>query len=377
MKKTKKLVMWLLMLALVFSLTACGEEKDADEDKDDDKRTESVQEEDDKDEVKEDSKEESKEDEKITEDTETIGKADPVATAEPEATEAPKATEEPEATEEPAKEVIAGAMTAKEMLMQEKDAVDTSAKMIMDVEVALSMQGMTMDLLLTMDGVTMNTEDPYMVYADMDMKLNMMGEEQAIKTTTYTVEEDGEIYTYTGTSETGWSKTATGMKLEDVLSTEQYNFGAFESIPDEQFELEAATQVVNDKEVYKINVLFTGQNFVDLIADMGGNIEELDTAMEEIESMGIDMSVISAECAYYVDVENYRIVKVDMTLLGLDKLFDDIMALAMAEGGEDMAEMDMKLEVRKCAISYDFLSYGDVEIPAMPDAALNAELVEY
>ncbi len=370
MKKTKKLGLWLLMLVLVFSLTACGEEKDADEDKDDDKRTESVQEEDDKDEVKEDSKEESKEEEKLGEDTEAIEKAEPVATAEPEA------TPEPEATEEPAKEVVAGAMTAKEMLMQEKDAVDTSSKYTMDVEAGLSMQGMTMDLSLTMDGVSMYTKEPYVVYADMDMKLNMMGEEQTIKTTTYTVEEDGEIYTYTGASDSGWYKTATGMKLEDVLATEQYNWGAFESIPDEQFELEDATQLVNGKEAYKINVLFTGQNFVDLIADMGNNIQELDSIMGEIENMGIDMSVISAECAYYIDVENYQCIRVDMTLLGLEKLFDDIMAIAMAEGGEDMAGMDMKLEVRKCTISYDFLSYGDVEIPAMPEAALNAELVE-
>ena len=371
MKKTKKLVMWLLMLALVFSLTACGEEKDADEDKDDEKRTESVQEEDDKDEVKEESKEESKEDEKITEDTETIAKAEPVATAEPEA------TPEPEATEEPAKEVVAGAMTAKEMLMVNKDAVDTSSKYVMDVEAALSMQGMTMDLSLTMDGVSMYTKDPYVVYADMEMKLNMMGEEQALKTTTYTVEEDGEIYTYAGTSETGWTKTATGMKLEDVLSTGQSTWGAFDSIPDEQFELEDATQLVNGKEAYKINVLFTGENFVDLIADMGNNIEELDTIMEEIDNMGIDFSVISAECAYYVDVETYECIRVDMNVLGLEKLFDDVMEIAMAEGGEDMAGMDMKLEIRKCAITYDFLSYGDVEIPAMPDAALNAELVEY
>ena len=82
--------------------------------------------------------------------------------------------------------------------------------------------------------------------------------------------------------------------------------------------------------------------------------------------------------AYFQQVQHgvYGRMALIMTLLGLEKLFDDIMAIAMAEGGEDMAGMDMKLEVRKCTISYDFLSYGDVEIPAMPEAALNAELVE-
>ncbi len=362
MKKTKKLGLWLLMLVLVFSLTACGEEKDTDEDKDDDKRTESVQEEDDK-----DSKEESEE--------ETAKAVEPEATAEPEA------TEEPKATEEPAKEVVAGALTAKDVLEKtdaaHKEQNMTSAKLLMDLEMSLATQGITLDMAMNMDGIYKYATDPYAVYAEADMSLNMLGETESVKITTYSVVEDGEIYSYANSGESGWMKTATGMKLEDALASNQSSFAAIYNLPEEELELESETQTLNDKEVYKVNVVFTGQTLMDMLEDMGENMEEVTASMDELSVLGVDMSVLSAECSYYIDTETFRIVKIEMDLLGLDKIFDDVVDAAMAEAGEEMEGMEFDINIGKCVVTYDILSYEPVEIPALPEEALNAEVYEY
>lgn len=369
MKKTKKLGLWLLMLVLVFSLTACGEEKDTDEDKDDDKRTESVQEEDDK-----DSKEESKD--ALKEETEEIDKV--VA---PEATEEPKATEEPQATEEPVKEVVAGALTAKDVLVKSQEAHQeqnmTSAKLLMDLEMSLAIQGVTMDMAMNMDGIYKYSTDPYVVYAEGDMVLDMMGETESIKTITYSVEEDGIVCNYTNSGDGVWMKIDSGMTLEDALAASKNNFDAIYNLPEEELELESETQMMNDKEVYKVNVLFTGQTLMDMVTDMSGDMEELTDALDELSALGVDMTVLSANASYYIDAESFRIVKIDMEILGMDKMFDDVMDAAMAEAGEEAEGMEFDINIGKCFMSYDILSYDPVEIPALPEEALNAEVYEY
>jgi len=268
MKKGKKLVLWLLMLVLVFSLTACGEEKDADEDKDDDKRTESVQEDD------KDSEEDS--------DDETT------KAVEPEVTEEPEATEEPKSTEEPAKEVVADALTAKDVLEKTREAHQeqnmTSAKLLMDLEMSLATQGITLDMAMNMDGIYKYSTDPYVVYAEGDMVLDMMGETESIKTITYSVEEDGIVCNYTNSGDGVWMKIDSGMTLEDALAASKNNFDAIYNLPEEELELESETQMMNDKEVYKVNVLFTGQTLMDMVTDMGGDMEELTDALDELSA---------------------------------------------------------------------------------------------
>jgi len=361
MKKGKKLVLWLLMLVLVFSLTACGEEKDADEDKDDDKRTESVQEDD------KDSEEDS--------DDETT------KAVEPEVTEEPEATEEPKSTEEPAKEVVADALTAKDVLEKTREAHQeqnmTSAKLLMDLEMSLATQGITLDMAMNMDGIYKYSTDPYVVYAEGDMVLDMMGETESIKTITYSVEEDGIVCNYTNSGDGVWMKIDSGMTLEDALAASKNNFDAIYNLPEEELELESETQMMNDKEVYKVNVLFTGQTLMDMVTDMGGDMEELTDALDELSALGVDMTVLSANASYYIDAESFRIVKIDMEILGMDKMFDDVMDAAMAEAGEEAEGMEFDINIGKCFMSYDILSYDPVEIPALPEEALNAEVYEY
>lgn len=367
MKKTKKLGLWLLMLVLVFSLTACGEEKDADEDKDDDKRTESVQEDD------KDSEEDS--------DDETTKAVEPEVTEEPKATEEPKVTEEPKATEEPVKEVMAGALTAKEVL-EKTDAAHkvqnmTSTKLLMDLEMTLTAEGLTMDMSMDMDGIYKYSTDPYAVYAESNMTMNVLGQTETVKTTTYTLEEDGKIYSYTNSGEIGWMKTDTGMTSEDVVTAGQAGFSSLYELPAEELELESETQTINDKEVYKLNVVFTGQTFMNMIEDMGEDVEELEATMDEIAAMGVDLSLLSAKGSYYIDTETFRIAKIEMEVLGLDKVFDNVMDEAMAEAGEEATGVEFDINIGKCAITYDILSYDPVEIPALPEEALNAEVYEY
>lgn len=361
MKKTKKLGLWLLMLVLVFSLTACGEEKDADEDKDDDKRTESVQEDD-------------KDSEEDSEDETTKA-------VEPEVTEEPEATEEPKPTEEPAKEVVADALTAKDVLVKTQEAHQeqnmTSAKLLMDLEMSLATQGITLDMAMNMDGIYKYSTDPYVVYAEGDMVLDMMGETESIKTITYSVEEDGNVCNYTNSGDGVWMKIDSGMTLEDALAASKNSFDAIYNLPEEELELESETQMLNDKEVYKVNVLFTGQTLMDMVTDMGGDMEELTDALDELSALGVDMTVLSANASYYIDAESFRIVKIDMEILGMDKMFDDVMDAAMAEAGEEAEGMEFDINIGKCFMSYDILSYDPVEIPALPEEALNAEVYEY
>lgn len=361
MKKCKKLGLWLLMLLLVFSLTACGEEKDT-EDEDDDKRTESVQEDDEK-----DDDEESEEVSKTVESEETKEE-------EPESTEAvaevetevvPEETEPIEEEDEDSSEAKA---VLENMIKASQENPMTSADLLLDLQMNMAMEGMSLDLGMKMDGDYMYSADPYTAYAKFVMELNVLGETQKMEMDTYIAEEDGVIYNYTN-SEGVWSKVDSGLTLEDALSN-QYGYAWLEKVSDVELKLDK--EDVNGKEAYKLNMIMTGNDIINLATTMTESVAEMEEVLGELETMGIDMSAISVDVTYYVDAENYQVSKIEMKMLGLDSLLEDIMALGAAQTGE---EMNYTMSISKCDMAFDNISYEPVEIPALPQEALDAAVV--
>ena len=89
----------------------------------------------------------------------------------------------------------------------------------------------------------------------------------------------------------------------------------------------------------------------------------------------MDISSLNVPVIYYIDAENYQIVRVELSLAGMNDMLNDILEQAMAESGEESYGMTMT--IIECEIVCSDISYDPVEVPELPDEAKTAVTVEY
>ena len=130
MKKSRKILVWLLMMVMVLSLVGCGEKKTIDSDDDNDKQVEDVKE-----------SEENEESDEATE-SEEVKESEPTEEPVAESSEEEKVTEEPvDAQEElSVKEIVDNMIEA----FQGKTI--TEAELLMDMDFGIEVQGVSMEM---------------------------------------------------------------------------------------------------------------------------------------------------------------------------------------------------------------------------------------
>ncbi len=345
MKKRRKILVWLLMMVMVLSLVGCGEKKTIDSDDDNDKQVEDVKE-----------SEENEESEESAE-SEEVKESEPTEEPVAESSEEEKVTEEPvDAQEElSVKEIVDNMIEA----FQGKTI--TEAELLMDMDFGIEVQGVSMEMETAMEGRVKVSMEPYKAYTELTINANVFGETESVSSVSYMVEEDGKLYTYMNSDETGWTKMDSGMDKEDLEQALEYGFDWLKEKGEDEFSLDEETHVINDRNAYKVSLVLTGNEMQKAMGNMyGANELFADSGLDEI-----DMSLINTPCSYYVDTENFSILKIEMDIEGMDKLLMD--TYANMEGAE---EMDINVSMDKCHMVYDKVSYDPVEVPELPEEAL-------
>lgn len=203
--------------------------------------------------------------------------------------------------------------------------------------------------------------EPYKAYTELTINANAFGQSESVSSISYIVEEDGKIYNYTNSDEAGWTKMDSGMDATDVEQALEYGFDWMREKGEDEFSLDEEPHVINGRNAYKVSLVLNGNEMQQAMGNMyGTNKLFADSGLGEI-----DMSLINTPCSYYVDTENFSILKIEMDIEGMDKLLMD--TYANMEGAE---EMDINVSIDKCHMVYDKVSYDPVEVPEVPEEAL-------
>ncbi len=358
MKKLKKLALWLMMLVLVFSLAACGEKEEEDSKKDRNERVEKRDDdEDDKDsDEDEDDADASKDDEDDAKDKEDSRD------------DSDKDAEDKDVVADPdSDEVDAEFVLNKMYEAASANGAISQANTNMELEMSISMEGVTIDIDMVSSGMTMLQMDPYKSYTYAEMTMTMIGQQETVVSESYIIAEDGKLVTYSYDGSTGlWSKADTGMSEADVAG-QSTNYAWMKEKPVSDYVIDTQLHNIGGRDAYKIEFDITGEEMNQSLSGMPGV-----TDMLSENGMGdIDMSALNVPTVYYIDAENYQILQMECNIEGMGEWMNEMMSLLGADAS--MADYQMDFNIGKCSMLYTDISYDPVEIPALPAEATGAQ----
>lgn len=257
-----------------------------------------------------------------------------------------------------------GKMTANEL------AVKTAAALISHpvtaVQVAadldLKMDAMGVSTVLGMDlGVDAKfSQEPYRQFTETTMKMNILSMEISEKNQSYTHLEDGKKVTYAHQdSLDAWLRHEAEPEDDSVQSAQKNFQDLIKKKALSDFVLADQTQQLDGREVYVLSCTFTG----DEIRSLADDFDELEDRFD-----GVDLSTLSVPVVSYIDVKSFLPVKMEMEFQGLNEALADAVKKSL---DLDMESLKMNVEVTAVKVVCNSFSYDPVDVPEVPQEALD------
>ena len=262
-----------------------------------------------------------------------------------------------------------GKMTAQTLAAKMAVAVAkkpmTQEKIVMEFEMSIGAQGITLNLDMDMTMDMIMSMDPYRAYTNMDMTMEMLGQSYSDSMEMYIQEEDGSMTTYSYTASADqWAKQT--VELTEDMKTVDYTW--LKEKAAEDLILAEETQTIGDHEVYVLSCTITGAEMQEMMSNVGSMQE----ALEEAGLSDFDMSALTVPMVMYIDTKTYLPVQMEMEIQGMSELMAGMMDALL---GEDAASLGMEIEIGKVTAVCTDIGYDDVEVPAVPQDALDAEAI--
>ena len=272
-------------------------------------------------------------------------------------------------------------MDAKTLTQKMDEAMKTvtamSGKMGLELDMTMSMTGMTLDMGMDMEMDMKYKMDLSAGYMDLKFAVEAMGQNEEMGMEAYITSEGDNLVSYVYDSASDmWMKTA--QDTTELKAMQEQMTGValtFSEIPAESMTLAKEQETVNGKSCYVLTVNMDGtyfQNAMGTIMDtMTEEMDEMDeTAAEMLESM--DWTALSVKAVYHVDAATFQIVQMTGEVLGMGDMLNNLIGTVMGEMmGEDAAEMEFSIDIPTCAFSMTEMAYNDIEIPAVPQEAID------
>ncbi len=265
-----------------------------------------------------------------------------------------------------------GKMTAEKLKEKVNAATEgkdvTYSEMIMDLEASydLDVMGMNMSMDFVMDAELNQwvNVSPFSGYSEGRIQMNLMEQDIDTEIKGHTVIEDDKIvtYTYVGMMDS-WAKEDTGMSASDY---EEYlltapTFGSESS----DMILEEEISQLDGKEVYVIQVNYTGSDVEELLSDAGPMSGYMDVEEGSMKDMTIPAT-------FYVDTKTFLPVQLEMEIEGMENFVNQMLMGEMEALGETDEDTEVAVEVEKCHVIMKNFSYEAQEIPAVPQEAIDS-----
>ena len=255
------------------------------------------------------------------------------------------------------------ATTAEDLYAEIKTAMENNeaTKMAMDISFSISYEegegdaAVTTTISYKMLVDTIVSTDPFGAYALSAIEMGTDGFSMDLAVDMYIVEEDGQAVMYMQAFD-AWSRSETGISMEEYINSAEdldistEDIWSADTKPADMV-LGEGTTMLNGTEVYVLHANISGGITADALAELGIEMES-------------DAAEIMMPVTYYVDAQNYTVLKMEAEMTALS----DLLAAAMAEdllgaGGDPEA------------LTIDFpdavytLGYGPQEVPAVPQEA--------
>lgn len=264
-----------------------------------------------------------------------------------------------------------------------KNADSYAMKMDMALEFEIAITGMTLAMGMDMDVDVQAMTDMSKSHMDMTMAINALGQSEETKVENYMVMENGAMTSYAySEDEDLWVKT-TSNEMGDLIEQLKNTTMAtdFSQFTEEQMTLAKEKETKNGKECYVLTINADGTTMEDAFrTGMESAMESL-TGEQAAIMEKMDFSALKYSMVYYVDAETFAPVEMTMELTGFGDMMSEMFAEIMAESMMGMdAEMEIAIDVPTCKLVVTDMVYGGVEVPAVPqeaiDNAVDADSVE-
>lgn len=250
------------------------------------------------------------------------------------------------------------------------NVTDMGGKMDMDIDMTMSVTGMSLDMGMNLSGEYRTTSEPMAGWMDMTFSMEMMGMTQEMQMVSYYAEEDGVLVSYAYDSSTDmWTRS----EAEEMMDMGSMTTMDLTEIAAENMVLAKEKQTIGDREAYVLDVTITGELLNKAMAE---SMEVLDGELdEEVAAMmeGMDFSAMSMKAVYYIDCETYLPLQMDIEIQGMgDALGTMINAMMSEEAMDDSVDYEFTVDVTKFTISMSELVYADVQVPTVPQEGIDA-----
>lgn len=233
-----------------------------------------------------------------------------------------------------------------------------AGKIDVDLDMQLGITGMTLDMGMDLAMDMKMANDGSSGWVDMAMNMEVLGESQKTEMEIYLNTEGEDTVTYVKESSTGvW------IKSQKKAAESQSTTVKFSEIPLEKMTLAQEKETVNGRECYVLTMNLDGEYFQSMInSTMMMGMDE--ATQEMLEAM--DWSKLSAVMTYHVDAESFLPVQMSGEIQGLGDVMSGLVGQMLGMEG-----LDMTVTVPTCKVSMTEMAYTGVEIPAVPQEAID------
>ena len=260
-----------------------------------------------------------------------------------------------------------------------KNTTAMAFNMGMEFDLSIAVTGMTLDMGFDMDMVMEYNLDMSAMHTAGTMTIEAMGMNEETGIESYMVKEGDKLISYTYSPEGElWMKTEED--LAEMQSSQEAMMDLalkFDDIPAEKMSLAEAQETVDGKSCYVLTVNIDGammqESFGGIMSILGGEeMEGLDlSALEDT-----DLSALNMVAVYYVDAATFCPVQIKMDIQGLGEVMNEVLGGLMGALLAGDESMELTIDVPKCAVTMTEMKYNDVQVPAVPQDALDNAMTE-
>lgn len=202
------------------------------------------------------------------------------------------------------------------------------------------------------------SDDPYGYYAKTNVRASLFGKEISKTFNVYSVTNDSGLDTYFHLDgEDSWYKNHNSMVPTDLLG--QYEITACKGnwVP-KNLSLAEEHADLNGTESYVLSSTFAASDVLKSISSPVG----------EISFENVDISGLELQVTYYVDVQTFLPVQIEIRYQGIGAMLGDLINKYAGKVTGNSIPLDVDVTSYKETLTN--ISYGDVEMPEVPAEAI-------
>lgn len=256
-----------------------------------------------------------------------------------------------------------GAMTPEKLAARVQQAMErtpysqTETDLSLDMTLVDSATDIEMDLGLQIQGQTQTTYDPYTVYENLEMTVEMLGVRVPTAMEVYLLPEGEEMAAYTHTGDS-WLRSSFGPVPQDFSLP-------ILDLPARQLSLDQEGVQVNGTRAVCLRGVLTGEDVSQAVGQLFLGLEQNSLWGQDLFPQGeldqVPWEEVSAQIVLYIDPDSYLVLRQEVTIDGLEQALSGL-----------VQDSGVSFQVGTASMAIDYTSYQPAEPCVLPEGAKEA-----